>query len=72
VVRQARERAMAVINGTEKSDTLNGTSGNDTITVQSHMQQSGNNVEITTDAGNSITLWNVQMTSLHASDFVFV
>jgi Ca2+-binding RTX toxin-like protein len=40
--------------------------------VQSHMQQIGNDVVITFDASNTITLWNVQAASLHASDFVFV
>jgi serralysin len=40
--------------------------------VQSHMTQAGADTVITLDAGNSITLWNVQMANLHASDFLFV
>ena len=41
-------------------------------TLQQHMQQVGNDVIITYDADNSITLQNVQMANLHASDFLIV
>jgi Ca2+-binding RTX toxin-like protein len=40
--------------------------------VQAHMQQVGNDVVITYDANDSITLHDVQLANLHASDFVFV
>jgi Ca2+-binding RTX toxin-like protein len=40
--------------------------------VQQHMQQVGNDVVITYDGNDSITLHNVVMANLHASDFVFV
>ena len=41
-------------------------------TLQQHMQQVGNDVVITYDDDNSITLQNVQMANLHASDFHIV
>jgi Ca2+-binding RTX toxin-like protein len=40
--------------------------------VQAHMTQIGNNTVITYDANDSVTLLNVHMAALHASDFVFV
>ena len=40
--------------------------------VQQHMQQFGNDVVITYDANDSITLHNIPMANLHASDFFFV
>ena len=39
--------------------------------VQSHMQQVGNDVVITYDDGNSITLQNTNIGSLNANDFLF-
>jgi serralysin len=39
--------------------------------VQAHMQQVGNNVVITYDANNTITLQNVNIANLGASDFLF-
>jgi Ca2+-binding RTX toxin-like protein len=43
----------------------------DFAAVQSHMTQVGNDTVITYDDHNSITLHNVSMASLHASDFQF-
>ena len=40
--------------------------------VQQHMSQVGGDVVITYDGDNSVTLHNVMMANLHASDFVFV
>jgi Ca2+-binding RTX toxin-like protein len=40
--------------------------------VQQHMQQVGDDVVITYDASDSITLHNVQVANLHANDFLFV
>ena len=40
--------------------------------VQQHMQQVGDDVVITYDANDSITLHNVQVANLHANDFLFV
>ena len=40
--------------------------------VQQHMQQVGDDVVITYDASNSITLHDVAMANLHANDFLFV
>jgi len=40
--------------------------------VQQHMQQVGDDVVITYDGNDSITLQNVQMANLHANDFLFV
>ncbi|MGH6709116.1 MAG: calcium-binding protein [Bradyrhizobium sp.] len=40
--------------------------------VQQHMQQVGDDVVITYDANDSITLHNVQIANLHANDFQFV
>lgn len=40
--------------------------------VMSHARQQGDNVVITDDAHNSITLQHVQLTDLHAGDFLFV
>jgi Ca2+-binding RTX toxin-like protein len=40
--------------------------------VQQHMQQVGNDVVITYDGNDSITLHDVTMANLHASDFIFV
>ena len=45
---------------------------NNFAAVQSHMQQVGNDTVITYDAADTITLLNVHVASLHASDFVFV
>ena len=39
--------------------------------MQANMQQVGNNVVITYDANNSITLQNINIGSLSASDFLF-
>ena len=39
--------------------------------MMQHTQQVGNDVVITYDADNSITLHNVQLASLHWSDFIF-
>jgi len=44
----------------------------DFASVQSHMQQVGNDVVITVDANNSITLSNVNINSLSANDFLIV
>jgi hypothetical protein len=44
----------------------------DFAAVQSHMQQVGNDVVITVDADNSITLSNVNINSLGANDFLFL
>ncbi len=44
----------------------------DFAAVQQHMQQVGNDVVITYDANNSITLHDVAMANLHANDFLFV
>ena len=41
-------------------------------TLQQHMQQVGNDVVITYDDNNSITLQDVQMVNLHANDFLIV
>jgi Ca2+-binding RTX toxin-like protein len=41
----------------------------DYASIVSHMTQVGNDTVITLDADNSVTLHNVQMGSLHASDF---
>ena len=40
--------------------------------VQQHMQQMGSDVVISFDANDTITLHNVAMANLHATDFVFV
>lgn len=40
--------------------------------VQQHMQQVGNDVIITYDGNDTITLHDVTMANLHASDFIFV
>jgi len=40
--------------------------------LQQHMQQVGNDVVITYDDNNSITLQDVQMVNLHANDFLIV
>ena len=40
--------------------------------VQQHMKQVGDDVVITYDGNDSITLHNVQMANLHANDFSFV
>jgi len=45
---------------------------NDFADMQAHMQQVGNDVVITYDGNNSITLQNTAMGSLGASDFLFV
>ena len=39
--------------------------------LQDHMQQVGNDVVITYDDGNSITLQNTNIGSMHANDFLF-
>jgi len=44
----------------------------DYAAVQQHMSQVGNDVVITYDANNSITLHDVAMANLHANDFLFV
>jgi Ca2+-binding RTX toxin-like protein len=66
------------------SNTINGfTSGTDSIqfdhavfadyaAVQSHMQQVGSDVVITQDAQDLVTLHNVLISNLHASDFQFI
>ena len=44
----------------------------DYAAVQTHMTQVGADIVITFDGHDTITLHDVQMWSLHASDFVFV